>query len=192
MIMNTVFDIPENKEVCIVAEEGREKFAESLMTLISAESDIKAGACSYKKYKDNLLTSTANYIIFLGNFPEKKNFMEQQNRQDESAEYGIYIGKHGRHALIQADFSFLKILKKNNKYEKYINKTKKSLQKAISLQDVVINLALAPLIGVLAPVGWGVWYWEKRKTIINQLYACAISEFYEKYLKSFLGVNNNE
>lgn len=110
--MNTVFDIPENKEVCIVAEKGREKFAESLMTLISAESDIKAGACSYNKYKDNLLTSTANYIIFLGNFPEKKNFMEQQNRQDESAEYGIYIGKHGRHALIQADFSFLKILKK--------------------------------------------------------------------------------
>lgn len=190
--MNTVFDIPENKEVCIVAEKGREKFAESLMTLISAESDIKAGACSYNKYKDNLLTSTANYIIFLGNFPEKKNFMEQQNRQDESAEYGIYIGKHGRHALIQADFSFSKILKKNNKYEKYINKTKESLQKAISLQDVVINLALAPLIGVLAPVGWGVWYWKTRKTIINQLYVCAISEFYKKYLKSFLGVNNNE
>lgn len=188
--MNTVFDIPENKEVCIVAEEGREKLAESLMTLISAESDIKAGACSYNKYKDNLLISSANYIIFLGNFPEKKNFMEQQNRQDESAEYGIYIGKHGRHALIQvqADFSFLEI----NKYEKYINKTKESLQKVISLQNVVINLALAPLIGVLAPVRWGVWYWKKRKTIINQLYACAISEFYEKYLKSFLGVNNNE
>ena len=191
MIMNTVFDIPENKEVCIVAEEGRKKIAECLMTLISAESDIKAGAYSYNTYKDNLLTSTANYIIFLGNFPEKKNFMEQQNRQDESAEYGIYIGKHGKHALIQADFSFLEILKKN-KYEKYINKTKESLQKVISLQDVVINLALAPLIGVLAPVGWGVWYWKKRKTIINQLYACAISEFYEKYLKSFLGVNNNE
>ncbi len=187
--MNTVFDIPENKEVCIVAEKGREKFAEDLMTLISAESDIKAGACSYNKYKDNLLTSTANYIIFLGNFPEKKNFMEQQNRQDESAEYGIYIGKHGRRALIQADFSFLEILKKN-KYEKYINKTKESLQKAISLQDVAINLALVPLIGVLAPVGWGVRYWKKR--IINQLYVCAISEFYEKYLKSFLGVNNNE
>lgn len=66
------------------------------------------------------------------------------------------------------------------------------MQKAISLQDVVINLALAPLICVLAPVGWGVWYWKKRKTIINQLYVCAISEFYEKYLKSFLGVNNNE
>ena len=69
--MNTVFDIPENKEVCIVAEKGREKFAEDLMTLISAESDIKAGACSYNKYKDNLISS-ANYIIFLGNFPEKK------------------------------------------------------------------------------------------------------------------------
>lgn len=189
MIMNTVFDIPENKEVCIVAEKGREKFAESLMTLISAESDIKAGAYSYNKYKDNPSISSANYIIFLGNFPEKKNFMEQQNRQDESAEYGIYIGKHGRQALIQADFSFLEILKKN-KYEKYINKTKESLQKAISLQDVVINLALVPLIGVLAPVGWGVRYY--RKTIINKLYACAISEFYEKYLKSFLGVNNNE
>lgn len=112
--MNTVFDISENKEVCIVAEKGREKFAESLMTLISAESDIKAGAYSYNKYKDNPSISSANYIIFLGNFPEKKNFMEQQNRQDESAEYGIYIGKHGRQALIQADFSFLEIQKKIN------------------------------------------------------------------------------
>lgn len=199
--MNTVFDnMEKHTEILIVYEKGRKEFAEFLHTLISAIPNIGAAKMHPAPYEQNeQSTSSQNYFLFLGNFPDRKIAMDQLNNGERSAEYGIFIGQYGRVSYIDVDINYTKIKENKEEYKAYLQKTRKywkNLKKiGISIKDVVIYSIIFIVLEGIAGFFSGRMFLNHRaehKWIERQLYACAISEYYEKYLKSFLGVNNNE
>ncbi len=185
----------KHTELLIVYEKERKEFAEFLHTLISAIPNIDAAKMHPAPYEQNeQSTSSQNYFLFLGDFPDRKIAMNQLNNSEKSAEYGIFIGQYGRVSYIDVNINDAKIQGDKEEYKAYLQKTRKYWKNlketGVSIKNVVIYSIFIVCDGIFGFFS-GRRFLE-RKRIERQLYACAISEYYEKYLKSFLGVNNNE
>lgn len=195
--MNKVFDVTEkNVALLIVYDKNRKEWAEFLHTLISAMPNIKAVKMHPAPYEQNeQLTSSENHFLFLGSFKSRKIAMKQLNNNEESAEYGIFIGQYGRVSCIDVDVNYAKIKENKERYKAYLKKTQEywvNLKRTMSFKDVLIAFPFI-LGGAVGFFGlWFLLFRANRKWIERQLYACAVSEYYNKYLKSFLGINNNE
>lgn len=189
--MNTVFDSTEKTvNLGIVYDKNNKKYAEMLRSFISQRTEIKAVIWSQKVYEDNTpVVSSRNYFLFLGDFPDQKAFMKQQNAGTEGANYGIYIGQCGRQSCIEIAPNMQYIKDHKQQYDKFCTDIK---NKVISWSAIAISIALTSLIGVLAiPVGAGILINAHRKKMAKQqLSVAAVIEYYNNYLDNFLGVNN--
>lgn len=194
--MDTVKDVADKRvDITIVYDKARKEFANQLYTLISAEYEIAAVKMQEAPYVGREQDSTSrNYVLFLGDMPDRKIAIKQQNQKDESAVYGIYIGSYGRCAYIEVEPNYKEISKDRDKYAAYLSKTREyweNLKKQSKYQakDLTWIVPVTVLLGVLViPIALIKLPIANRKWIKRQLYACAIAEYYQKYLKSFLNI----
>jgi len=97
---------------------------------------------------------------------------------------------------IDVDPNYAKIQKNKQEYKAYLQKNKSYLTRlkdTEALFFVVLKLTTILFFGIASPLAWWLLDLHRIKPMIKrQLYICAITEYYEKYLKSFFDVDNNE